>query len=92
MRKALATVFCVGFLGLLTAGGLALVWFPVQEIINFEPQRNLVCCSPLSDAPVSADEQRNDLIINSLFPIGGGIGTFVLAIYCLKHFISYLRE
>ncbi|MGK5741853.1 hypothetical protein [Micromonospora sp. URMC 103] len=91
MRKALATVFVVVFLGLLTAGGVALIWIPVQEIINFEPQRNLTRGSPFNP-PLSADEQRNDLIINSLFPIGGGIGAFVLAIYCVKHFISYLRE
>ncbi|MEV6373936.1 hypothetical protein [Micromonospora musae] len=90
MRKAVATVSIVALVGLLTAGGAALIWIPVQAIINFEPQ-SLAWGSP-SGPPVTVAEQRSDLILDSVLPIGLGIILLVLAVVVVKAFIGHLRK
>lgn len=91
LRKAIATVFVVVLLSLLTAGGLAAIWFPVQGIINFEPSPTLTYGSGFGP-PVSDSEQWTDLVFDSVLLIGMGVFLLVAAVACLISFISYLRE
>lgn len=90
LRIALATVSMVLLLIVLIGGGVALIWIPVDAIVHFKSQ-NLAWFTPFG-RPVTANEQRNHLIFDSLFFIVIGILLLVFAYACLRGFISYLRE
>jgi hypothetical protein len=54
-------------------------------------EQNLAWFTPFG-RPVTAEEQRNNLIFDSLFFIVVGVLLLVFAYGCLRGFISYLRE
>jgi hypothetical protein len=91
LRKAMATVSMAVLVSLLTAGGLALIWFPVEAIINFEYSPTLTYGSGFGP-PASETEQRTDLILDSILVIGMGVFLLGAAVVCVRSFISYLRE
>ncbi|MDP9792906.1 hypothetical protein J2S43_001418 [Catenuloplanes nepalensis] len=65
------------------AGGLALIWIPVETIIHFEPDPTLTYGSGFGP-PLSASRQRNDLIFDSLLLIAMGVALLVVAVSIVR--------
>jgi hypothetical protein len=90
-RKALATVSVMVLWPLLAAGGIALIWFPIQAIMEFEPSPTLRHGTSFGSR-VSDTEQRNDLILDSVFLIGMGAFLLLVLVAWVRAFIGYFRE
>jgi hypothetical protein len=73
----------------LAAGGIAAIWFPVEAIVNFEPQ-NITVGSPFNPR-IPDDEQRADLVFDSVLMIGMGVVLLASAVTIVVALIKDLR-
>lgn len=68
LAKALITLLVVVLVGGVVAVCVAAIWFPVEALVNFEPQ-NLAWGSPAGPA-VTEEEQYTDAVLNVIFLSG----------------------
>jgi hypothetical protein len=87
LRKAGLSVLVLLLAAALAAGGVAAIWFPVEAMVNFRP-RNITVGWP-GNPRIPDDEQRADLVFDSLLMIAIGVvlvaGAVVLVVERIKH-------
>ncbi|EID53180.1 hypothetical protein [Saccharomonospora xinjiangensis] len=71
LRKAGLVILGVLLTAALAAGGGAAIWFPIESIVNFEPQ-NITSGHP-GNPRIPEDDQFTDLLISSLLMITIGV-------------------
>lgn len=74
----------------LAAGGVAAIWFPVEAILDFQPQ-NITVGWP-GNPRIPDDEQRTDLILDSLLMIAMGVVLLASAVAITIGLILNLRR